>query len=251
MMPLSLTIQENHIAVITLQQPENLNAFSSKTMDLWLESFQNIGQNPQIRCVIIQSSVKRSFTSGGNLNEEILLTKETARLFAFKGQSCIQAVLSCPVPVIFSIHGYCLGAGLELLLGGDIIIAADDAKIGIPTLRFGTTPAFGSVQWLCEKIGRQNTMDLLLTGKTLTTEEALHFGLIQYVVPREKLQEKTMGIAEQIAALPPQAVIALKQILYSQSPNTAQLELETDIFTKLCETPERNKRLLSFLSNKK
>lgn len=243
-------IIENHVATVTLDRPKAGNAFSTEIMERWCDIFADIRKNEAIRCVIVKSNVPKAFTFGGDIKEEQHLKDASARRFSQLGQACALALRSCACPVIFSIHGYCLGAGLEFLLSADIVISSDDLQLGIPTIKLGEIPGFGGIGLLGQKIGYANAMDLLLTGRTLHAQEALALGLVQYVVPAKQLAQKTQELADTICGFAPLAVKKMKQVLQHayEVPLEAQLFYETNAFMDICHTVDRTNAIDAFLN---
>ncbi|MCI7658020.1 enoyl-CoA hydratase/isomerase family protein [Anaerotignum sp.] len=242
----------NHIATIHLNRQPVGNAFSTEMMEKWCNIFAVVHQEKDIRCVIVKSDLPNAFTFGGDIKEEQHLKDTSARRFSHLGQACAKCLRDCPCPVIFSIHGYCLGAGLEFLLSADLVIAADDIQLGIPTIKLGEIPGFGGIGLLGQKIGYANAMDLLLTGRTLRGEEALRLGLVQYVIPAEELEQKTKELADTISGFAPLAIRKMKQVLRHTYDVTLEEQLiyETDAFMEICQTTDRKKAIEAFLHKK-
>lgn len=243
---------ENHIATIHLNRKHVGNAFSTEMMEKWCDIFTSIHKEKDVRCVIVKSDLPKAFTFGGDIKEEQHLKDDSARHFSHLGQACAKCLRDCNCPVIFSIHGYCLGAGLEFLLSADLVIASDDIQLGIPTIKLGEIPGFGGIGLLGKKIGYANAIDLLLTGRTLCGQESLGLGLVQYVVPTKELEWKTKEVADTICGFAPLAVRKIKQVLqhtYNVSLEE-QLIYETDAFTEICQTTDRANAIEAFLNKK-
>lgn len=243
---------ENHIAIVHLNRQHVGNAFSAEMMEKWCDIFSAIQKAENIRCVIVKSDLPNTFTFGGDIKEEQYLKGASARRFSHLGQACAKCLQECACPVIFSIHGYCLGAGLEFLLSADLVIAADNIQLGIPTIKLGEIPGFGGIGLLGKKIGYANAMDLLLTGRTLHGQEALRLGLVQYVVPAEALEQRTKELADTISGFAPLAVRKMKQVLQHTYGVTLEEQLiyETDAFMEICQTTDREKAIEAFLNKK-
>lgn len=248
---IQLTV-ENYIATVHLNRQRVGNAFSTEMMEGWCDIFAEIHKKEDIRCVIVKSDLPNAFTFGGDIKEEQHLKGDFACHFSNLGQACAKCLRDCPYPVIFSIHGYCLGAGLEFLLSADLVIASDDIQLGIPTIKLGEIPGFGGIGLLGEKIGYANAMDLLLTGRTLQGQEALRLGLIQYLVSPEELEQKTKELADTICGFAPLAVQKMKRVLQHTYGTTLeeQLAYETNAFMEICQTTDRTNAIEAFLNKK-
>lgn len=243
---------ENHIATIHLNRQRVGNAFSTEMMEKWCNIFAEIQKKKDIGCVVVKSDLPNAFTFGGDIKEEQHLKGDSARRFSSLGQACAKCLRDCPCPVIFSINGYCLGAGLEFLLSADLVIASDDIQLGIPTIKLGEVPGFGGIGLLGKKIGYANAMDLLLTGRFLQGQEALRLGLVQYLVPKAELEQKTTELAHTICTFAPLAVRKMKQVLQHAYGTTLeeQLAYETEAFTEICQTCDRADAIEAFLNKK-
>ena len=140
--------KEGNIAVISINRPKVLNAFRSQTHRELTEAVKEAGNDPDIYVIILNSSIEKAFTAGGDIKEESLLTGETAYEFSKLGQECAMAIYNSPIPVIAAVDGYCLGGGMELVLAADITVAAKTAKIGIPTINLAGIPCWTATQLL-------------------------------------------------------------------------------------------------------
>ena len=136
--------KKGSIAQITINRPKALNAFNSQMLDELTEALALAEQDPEIRCVILTAAGERVFTAGGDIKEEVQLNEETAKAFSRRGKKMILSILNHRVPVICAVRGYALGGGMEMILAADFTIAASDAKIGIPTIKLGGIPGWGS-----------------------------------------------------------------------------------------------------------
>lgn len=243
---------ENHVAHIVLNRPEAMNAFSSTMMAEFLEIFQDIKGNSSIYCALLYSHLQKAFCAGGDVKEENELDESSAEAFAKMGKACVNTIENCSVPVIAAIHGYTLGAGVELLLGCDIIVAADDLRMGIPTINLGGIPGLGSTQRLPRLLGKSTATDILLTGRTLTADEALRLNLIQYIVPKEKLLPFALNLCQQLAAKAPIAIQSMKRAILASTENCLDvgLQYETQLFIETCLTEDHQEGTLAFLEKR-
>ena len=243
---------DNHIAHIVLNRPDAMNAFSSSMMEEFLKIFREINGNSSIYCALLYSQLEKAFCAGGDVKEEHELDENSAKAFAQKGKACVEALENCPVPIIAAIHGYTLGAGVELILGCDIIIAAEDLRMGIPTINLGGIPGLGSTQRLPQLLGKSNAMDILLTGRTLTAEEALRLNLVQYIAPKDKLIPFALDLCLKLATKAPKAVQAMKKAIKASANNSLDVGLlyETQLFVETCLTEDHKEGTLAFLEKR-
>ena len=237
------------IATITLNRPEALNAFHPQMMEELIQCLDTAQQDLDIRCLVLFSAGKKAFTAGGDIKVQAALSPETAKTFADLGKRCILSILHHRVPVICAAHGYTLGGGMELVLASDITIAASNLSLGVPTIRLGAIPAWGSTVLLPLAVGASKAKEILYTGLRLKAEEACQLGLVEMVVEPEKLLSSAMALAETIADMPPIAIEYMKQSVN----NSAYRELdpvfkaETGYFSACFETEDRREAMDAFL----
>lgn len=244
--------KKNHTAVITMNRPKALNAVNSRMLEEMTEALLRAEEDHEIRCVILTGAGDRAFTAGGDIKEEALLTPETADSFSRRGKRLILLMLDHRVPVICAVRGHALGGGMEMILAGDITVAASDAKIGIPTVKLGGIPGWGSTVLLPAAVGLSRAKELLYTGRSLTAKEALDLGVVEYVTEPEKLMETAMGLADTIAGMAPMAIESMKK-----SVNKAfcvgvkeGLEKETRLFAACFGTEDHKKATAAFLEKR-
>ncbi|MCI8453924.1 MAG: enoyl-CoA hydratase/isomerase family protein [Lachnospiraceae bacterium] len=252
MMEFILYEKKENIAVITINRPRALNALNSQMLDELTEALALAEKDQQIRCVILTSAGGRAFTAGGDVKEEVKLQPEEAARFAERGKRCTLSVLNHRVPVICAVQGYALGGGMELILAGDITVAADDAKIGIPTIRLGSVPGWGSTVLLPRIVGVSRAKELLYSGRSLDAEEALKLGVVEFVKKPEELMEFAMDLAKTIADMPPVAVESMKKSINSsfESGMDECLKKETDLFSLCFGTVDHLEATTAFLEKR-
>jgi enoyl-CoA hydratase/carnithine racemase len=208
------------IATLVLNHPEKLNAWSWESARQIAAHADALRFDDAVRCVIVRAE-GRAFCAGVDLG--MPEDRITGRSPAEKVRNYYEkfrwvherfAVLSnLPQPVIMAIHGYCLGAGLEVAMMGDIRIAADDAKFALPEPKVGVSIDAGGDLRLVTEIGAGWTKLLALTGRRIDAETALRVGIVQEVVPKDDLVAHTRALAEEIAANAPLAVQGIKRTI--------------------------------------
>ena len=244
--------KKGSIAQITINRPKALNAFNSQMLDELTEALALAEQDPEIRCVILTAAGERAFTAGGDIKEEVQLNEETAKAFSRRGKKMILSILNHTVPVICAVRGYALGGGMEMILAADFTIAASDAKIGIPTIKLGGIPGWGSTILLPKTVGASRAKELLYTGRSLSAEEAKELGVVEFVVEPDELMKKAFELADVITDMAPLAVENMKR-----SINTAMsiglsesLDTETGIFASCFATEDHLEATTAFLEKR-
>ena len=160
--------------------------------------------------VITIAGAGRAFCAGYDLSETAPATAWDWRDVLARDVEATLAIWSCPKPVIAQVHGYALAGGLELAMACDLIVAADDAQLGEPEIRFGSAPVTLLMPFL---IGQKRTRELLMTGDLISASEAERIGLINRVVPRDDLAAAVETLAEKLARVPPDVMAPTKLML--------------------------------------
>jgi len=244
--------KEGHVAVVSLNRTKVLNAFNSEMLADLTNAIKEVGKDPDIYAVILNSSIEKAFTAGGDIKEEAQLTYDTAYDFSKRGQECAMAIYNSPVPVIAAVDGYALGGGMELILAADITVAAKTAKIGVPTINLGGIPCWTATQLLPRIVGHACAADILLTGRVLSAEECYRLHLVQYLTEKESLMDKAMEVANTLADKSPWAVSLMRKSIKKgiEMPLDDALELEREIFKECYTSSDRTEATAAFLEKR-
>jgi enoyl-CoA hydratase len=194
---------------LTLNRPAKLNAISAELRDALTEAIADAGADDAVRVIVI-AGAGRAFCSGYDLSEAAPPTAWDWRDVLAKDVAATLAVWSCPKPVIAQVHGYALAGGLELAMACDLIVAAEGAQLGEPEIRFGSAPVTLLMPFI---IGQKRTRELLLTGDLIDAVEAERIGLVNRVVPIERLGQEVDALAGKLARVPPDVMAPTKLML--------------------------------------
>jgi enoyl-CoA hydratase len=194
---------------LILNRPAKLNAISAELRDSLTAAIAEASADERVRVVVI-AGAGRAFCSGYDLSEAAPPTAWDWRDVLARDVEATLAVWSCPKPVIAQVHGYALAGGLELAMACDLIVAAEDAQLGEPEIRFGSAPVTLLMPFL---IGQKRTRELLLTGDLIGAAEAERIGLVNRVVPRDRLGGAVDELAEKLARVPPDVMAPTKLML--------------------------------------
>src|SRR6187551_3444793 len=200
-----LVQRETRIAVLTVQRPARLNALDASTLDELRQAVLDFQQDDSIRCVIVTGAGEKAFVAGADLHEIAGDTAEAARLRARGGQHVFDLIERLGKPVIAAVNGFALGGGCELAMACTLRIAADTAKFGQPEINLGLIPGYAGSQRLPRLVGRGRALELLLTGNTISAEEAWRIGLVNRVVPAAQLMDEAKALAKLLASKAPVA----------------------------------------------
>ncbi len=194
---------------LTLDRPEKLNALNGEMVEALSEQLAISAEDDAVRVVVIDGA-GRSFCAGYDLSEETP-DGESAEESLRHGLDRLLEIFDHPKPVIAQIHGHCLAGGCDLMMMCDLAVVSDDAVFGQPEIRFGSTVVAQVMPWL---IGARRAKELIMTGHDrLSASEAERIGLVNRVVPRDRLGEETMRLAEQLAVVDPLAMRLTKRAI--------------------------------------
>lgn len=179
------------VAWITINRPRVLNAFREQTLDEMLDAVRATRLDPTIVCVVICGYGDKSFCAGGDFHATRRLTAETASMWNERMLALAMAIRGLPVPVIAMVNGWCMGAGQELTLWCDLVIASENAVFGLTGARLGTLPTLGATQYLPRMIGERLAREMIFLARRFQAAEAVEIGLINRCVPHSELLAET------------------------------------------------------------
>ncbi|HEU4686555.1 MAG TPA: enoyl-CoA hydratase-related protein [Nitrospira sp.] len=240
-----------HVARITLHNPP-ANVLSASMLRELERVLNEMEEDEYIRAVIITGS-GRFFCAGADIHELAHLTTPRAGTeFALRGQALFNHVERYDKPVVAAINGTCLGGGLELALACHIRIAAAGVSLGLPEIKLGLIPGFGGTQRLPRVVGVSKAAEMILTGESLSAEEAVAVGLVSRVVPQPDLLGQAEAIAATITARGPAALEAALHAVRGglDIPLSEGLEREAELFGRLCAMPEKQEAVRAFLDKR-
>lgn len=231
--------KRNNIAYVTLNRPQALNVYNIQMRDDLYEVLSAIKDDGEIRVGIFKGAGEKAFCAGADLSEFLTAPSPiVARQVRFR-RDVWDLFLNIPQPLIAAVHGFVLGSGIEIALCCDIRIASEDARFGLPEVGLGIIPAAGATQTLPRAIGRARALEMLLANRWLNGEEAFQFGLVNRVVPKDRLLEAAEEIARKISSYNPMAVRSAKQAVIRGLDLTmiGGLELERRLASELKLVP--------------
>ena len=201
-----------HTAIVSLNRPHILNAYNMQMRDDLFEIIQSIKDDDDIKVVLI-SGQGRAFCSGADLTEfGTAPSQAIAREVRWKRDVWGQ-LYSLNKPVISALHGYCIGSGLELALLSDIRISSPETQFSMPEVQLGMIPAAGGTQTLPRHASVSSGIELLMTGRLFTAEQALNLKLLTQIVPKDKLNETGLNICQNLSRVSMNVLSATKLAL--------------------------------------
>jgi len=233
--------KKENVAWITLNRPEVLNAQNNQMREELVQALEDARNDEDIRVIVLTGAGDRAFSAGADISEFPKLApsdfiKRTGRIRPY------DIIRSIPKPVIAAVNGYALGGGCELAMACDIVIASENATFGQPEIRVGVIPGGGGTQILPRLIGEKMAKELIFTGKTITAQEAYRLGMINKVVPKDKLTEEVNSFVGELLKRSP-IILALAKIAVNRAMETnfnEGLKCEADLF-ELCFSTEDQK----------
>ena len=237
------------LAILRLNRPEKLNALSSEMFEALGSELSHLENDQDLRAVILTGAGQRAFCAGTDIKE---LRAEDASTLSERGQQLCARIENFPVPVIAAINGVAAGGGLELALACHLRLSSANATFSLPETKLGLIPGYGGTQRLARELGVGRALEMMLTGRTLVSEEALKFGLVNRIVSPGLLLSETTSLANEIAQLSPLSIRGcLKAVtLGLDLPLEEGLRLETKIFASLFETEDAREGTRAFLEKR-
>jgi enoyl-CoA hydratase len=240
------------VAVVTLNRPDKLNALNDRTMEELAAAFKAIGQDPATRGAILTGAGSKAFVAGADIGELSTQSPADGRERSLRGQAVFNGIEGLGKPVIAAINGYALGGGLELALACHVRVASENAKLGAPEVKLGLICGYGGTQRLPRLVGPARALEMLLTGEAVDAQEALRVGLVNRVVPAEKLLEESEALLRRMTANGPVALRLVQEAvrLGTGLPMGEALALEAALFGLACATEDMREGTRAFLDKR-
>jgi enoyl-CoA hydratase/carnithine racemase len=244
--PHALFERRGRVGIITLNRPERLNAWSGEMAALIRQYIAECNEDPKVGAIVL-TGAGRGFCSGADQGPRDPNRKPLATTPSDADQ--LPDFMTRSKPIIAAINGVAVGVGFTLTLACDIRVGSENARLSARFVRVGLTPEFGSTWFLPQIVGLSNAAEMILTGRIVDAEYAKSIGLLNYVVPAEKLMDKALELGEEIAFNPHWHVRESKRLLYANATesNMRAVHLaETTIFAAAGRTPARQEAALAF-----
>jgi enoyl-CoA hydratase len=221
--PLVLVERDGPVATVLLNRPSRLNALSDDLMEQLVAALAELDDDADVRCIVLGGS-ERAFAAGADIGE--LAQASAIDLYYARRVERWDAIRNLWTPLVAAVSGYCLGGGCELALSCDLIVASETARFGQPETGLGIIPGAGGTQRWARAVGKSLAMDVVLSGRLLTADEALGAGLVARVVAREAWLEEAQRVARDVAARAPVATRLAKEAVDRAFEGSLSLGLE-------------------------
>lgn len=215
--PIVLAI-EGAVATISLNRPEVRNAIDSDMLLALEDALNESERNEQLRAIVIAGLGGKAFCAGADIKHVRSIARTEKRRFIERAYRILDRIANSPLPCIAAINGFALGGGLELAMACDLRIADKSASMGLPEMTLGSVPSFGAVQRLPLLVGFGVAMELLMTGRRLSAEEARQYGLVNQVVAEGSALSVARQMAGTLSTRPREALRYAKVALHNSAP---------------------------------
>ncbi|HKT22708.1 MAG TPA: enoyl-CoA hydratase-related protein [Nitrososphaerales archaeon] len=243
--------KEGRVGVITLNRPQALNALSTKMVSELITALDEFEGDGAVRCVVIAGN-DRAFSAGADIKEmadmtavQMVMGEHFFRLWDKVGHFS--------KPIVGAITGFALGGGLELAMSLDVLIASETAQLGQPEINIGVIPGGGGTQRLTRAVGKSKAMEMILSDRRLSAEEAKTLGLVSRVVPKEACVEEAKKVAAEIATKSPVAIKLAKMAVNKafEMGLSDGLDFERELFYMLFASEDAKEGMQAFMDKRK
>jgi enoyl-CoA hydratase/carnithine racemase len=242
--------EERHgqVALVRLDRPEARNALSPDLMDALGEALERLDRDPGVRAIVIAGS-DEVFAAGADIRA--LRERSFGEALFHPTAEFWKRVASCRTPLIAAVSGFALGGGCELALACDMIVASETAEFGQPEITLGIIPGGGGSQRLARVLGKQRTMELVLTGKRFSAKEAYEWGIVNRV--DKAWLNAAIDLGRTVASGPPLAAKLAKQAVLAadESGLAAGIEQERRLYELAMATEDRVEGMTAFLEKRR
>ncbi|GAA0560786.1 enoyl-CoA hydratase/isomerase family protein [Actinomadura livida] len=245
--------RDGHVAEIVLDRAEALNALSTAMARRLAAVCAEVAADASVRAAVLSAAGERAFCVGADLKERNAMTDAEIMAQRPVFRAAFGGVLNLPQPVIAAVHGFALGGGCEFALSADLIVADETAVFGLPEVSVGLVPGGGGTQLALRRLGPAKAADLVFTGRRLSADEALEFGLADRKVPAGAARDEALALAGVIAQNSPVAVRAAKRALRQGGGVglDAGLDLEENAWRTAAFSADRREGIAAFNEKRK
>ena len=242
--------REGHVGLVRLNRPKALNALNLEAMTELVDALEAFDNDDEVRCIVIAGS-DRVFAAGADIKE--MADASAIAIYQRNRFTQWEGIRKLRKPLVAAVSGYALGAGNELAMCCDLVVASETARFGQPEINIGVIPGAGGTQRLTRVVGKVRAMEMVLTGRPITAREAYKWGLVNRVVPVEVYLEEAMALAAEIAGKAPLAVQLGKDAVLKAFDTTVEqgLDYERKNFYLLFATEDQREGMAAFVEKRR
>ncbi len=245
--------QKSHLAIITINRPDQLNALNKLTIEELNKALTQLNEDNSVGVIILTGSGEKSFVAGADIKEFADFSIAEGGMLAQNGQNILfDYIEKMNKPVIAAVNGFALGGGLELAMACHFRVASKNAKMGLPEVSLGVIPGYGGTQRLPQLVGKGKANEMIFTAGMITADESLNWGLVNHVVEQVDLLSTCEAIASKIIQHSPNAIKAAIRAVnagFSHDQNGFHSEIEE--FGKCFGTSEFKEGTQAFIEKRK
>lgn len=236
--------------LIRLNRRKALNALNSTLLVELLEALEAFDSDDEVGAMVITGN-DMAFAAGADIKQ--MAKASAVDMLQSDFIPAFDRIRAIRKPIIAAVSGWCLGGGNELAMSCDMIIASETAKFGQPEINLGVIPGAGGTQRLTKAVGKAIAMEMTLNNRTLTSVEALHYGLVNYVLPVTEYLERAITLAKEISARAPMAIQLGKETINQafETPLSQGLSVERRAFNFLFATEDQKEGMAAFIEKRK
>ncbi len=244
---------ENHIATITINRPERMNAMDAEHYEALSAAWERVRDDPEIRVAIITGAGEKAFSAGADLKSFVTQQPSIAELLLTQKNQLLNRGLEVWKPVVAAVNGHCIGGGMTLMLATDIRLSAPHATYSVAEVKRGIFPGNGGTQRIAQQLPHPIAMELLLLGDSFDAQTALRWGLVNKIVEPQELMNVAREYAVRLASNAPLAVQAAKELaLRSRDVDLATgLRMEQVMFRHMLSTEDVAEGTKAFAEKRK
>lgn len=244
--------KEGPIATVSVNREKAMNALNADVLKEIKECFTALSSDSEVRAIILTGAGEKAFVAGADIAAMSQMTEAQAQEFGKIGHAAMDAVDTCPKPIIAAVNGFCLGGGLELALACDFIYASEKAKLGLPEVNLGLFPGWGGTQRLARLVGKGVAKELIFSARIIGAQEAKDFGIVNKICAPENLLNEVKAVAAEICKKGPVAVRMAKKVIHEgfDKPLADGLAQERETFPKCFNTQDLKEGLSAFLEKR-
>ena len=240
------------VATVTVNRPDKLNALSDRVMEELDAAFAALGADAAVRGVILTGAGEKAFVAGADIGELAMQSPIQGTDRSIRGQRVLDRIERLGKPVIAAVNGFALGGGCELALACHVRVASENARMGTPEVKLGIMCGYGGTQRLPRLVGKGRALEMLLTGEMVDAQEALRIGLVNRVVPKDKLLAESDALIRKMLANGP---VSLRFTLEAvndglEMPLDEAQRAEATLFGLICSTGDMKEGTKAFLEKR-